>query len=141
MFYVSAPVMAKDEILKRYERIKPVTKIDGKLRYLREFTNDEVFEHTLMCTMDDDLGEEAVDLVDLKQDFFCLHYYGYHCLFVPLIADVLSQMPDLFLNQVCAFEIVDYPEVMGDIYKDWFKDLVFRQGFYVSVVKLYKKKS
>ena len=42
MFEVSIPKISDEEMKKRYEQIKPVITVNGKLHYLREFTFEEL---------------------------------------------------------------------------------------------------
>ena len=42
MFEVSIPIISDEELMKRYEHIKPVIKVDEKLHYFREFTLEEL---------------------------------------------------------------------------------------------------
>ena len=42
MFKVSIPKISDEEMKKRYEQIKPVITVNGKLHYFREFTFEEL---------------------------------------------------------------------------------------------------
>ena len=75
MFELSIPQVSKEEILKRYKTIKPVINNNGRLKYFREFSDDEVFRMSLFWDIEDNLGESAKDLANYNRDFYCLHSF------------------------------------------------------------------
>lgn len=137
MFELSIPQVSKEEILKRYKTIKPVINNNGRLKYFREFSDDEVFRMSLFWDIEDNLGESAKDLANYNRDFYCLHSYEHHCLFKPTIAEILAQIDPAYIPFVHAFEIYYYPKTMGQVFDDWFSDMAFNQGYFVSVVRLF----
>lgn len=58
MFEVSIPKISDEEMKKRYEQIKPVITVNGKLHYLREFTFEELSGISYLWNRDEDVREE-----------------------------------------------------------------------------------
>ena len=143
MFNVSIPKFPVEEIIRRYEGIKPVITVDGKLHYFREFTPEELSSISYLWNRAEDVREE-VGKDELKvwkgHDFACLHSYGYPGLFKPSLSEVLSQIKKEDLNRVKAFEIIESPKIADDFYKDALTGTIFEQGFHVSTVRLYISK-
>ena len=71
-----------------------------------------------------------------EYDFECIHKYGSPNFFKPSIAEVLAQISDLVLDSVCAFEIIEKPENVTDLYRN---KIAFDNGFHTSIVRLYRK--
>ena len=42
MFSMSIPQISDEEVMKRYEQIKPVITVNGKLYHFREFSLEEI---------------------------------------------------------------------------------------------------
>ncbi len=143
MFKVSIPNISKEEMMKRYEHIKPVITRNGKLYHLREFTPDEITGISYLWNADEDVREEVGEdeLVVLEgRDFVCLHGYGYHGLFKPSVGEVLAQIKEYDVPFVRAFEIIESPQTAEDFYKDSFTSIAFDNGYHVSTVRLYGEK-
>ena len=143
MFNVSIPKVSVEEIQKRYEHIKPVITVNGKLHYLREFNLEELSDSSYIWNIDKDVREE-VDENELEvlegRDFVCLHTYGCPGLFKPSIGEVLSQIKENEVPFIKAFEIIESPETYDDFYKDSFTSIAFYNGYHVSTVRLYGEK-
>ena len=73
------------------------------------------------------------------REFVCLHSYGYPGLFKPSIYEILAQIEEVDILMAQAFEIIDYPKVAEDFYKDSFTSIAFANGYHVSTVRLYRK--
>ena len=144
MFEVSIPIISDEELMKRYEHIKPVIKVDGKLHYFREFTLKELRGISYLWNRNEDVreevGEDELEALE-GRDFVCLHMYGYYGLFKPSVGEVLSQINEYDLPLVKAFEIIESPETAEDFYKDSFTSIAFENGYHVSTVRLYGAKS
>lgn len=141
MFKMSIPEISYEELQKRYEHIKPVINVDGKLHYFRNFTTDELTQVSFLFerNIGDEVLENELEVIEGK-DFPCLHGYGYYGFFKPSIAEVLSQINSNVLPLVKAFEIIEYPETTSNFTKDSFTYIAFENGFHVSTVRLYKEK-
>ena len=143
MFEVSIPKISDEEMRKRYEHIKPVITVNGKLHYFREFTFEELSGISYLWNRDEDVrdevGEDELEVLE-GRDFVCLHGYGYPGLFKPSIGEVLSQIKEYDLPYVKAFEIIESPETASDFYKDSFTSIAFDNGYHVSTVRLYEEK-
>ena len=61
--------------------------------------------------------ERKVPQLKPLADITTYHSYGYYGLFKPSIAEVLAQIPEVLLQRVVAFEIVDRPETAEDLNK------------------------
>lgn len=141
MFKVSIPEISDEELKKRYEHIKPVVTVNGKLFYLREFTFEELSGLSYLWNAHKDIitlvGENELTACE-DMDFVCLHRYGYHGLFKPSISEVLSQIKECDIPIVKAFEIIQSPQTAEDFYKDSFTAIAFDNGYHVSTVRLYR---
>ena len=140
MFKVSIPEISDEEIIKRYEHIKPVISKDGKLHYFREFTLDEIKYKSYLFNADEDVREEVGEdelVVWKDKDFVCLHSYGYYQIFKPSIGEVLAQIRKNDAPLVKAFEIIERPLRANDFCKDDLHTIAFVNGYHVSTVRLY----
>ena len=139
MFNVSIPIISDDELKKRYQHIKPVITVNGKLHYFKEFTDKELRNISYLWDWEK-IGEEVID-GELKvwegHDFNCIHRYGYYGFFKPSIAEVLAQINEFDIFSIKAFEIIESPETPNDFYKDGLTSIIFENGFHVSKVRLY----
>ena len=143
MFNVSIPKLSIEEVLKRYQRIRPLVHVDGKLYYLREFTPEEIcgISYLWECEEDkrDEVGEDELEVME-GRDFVCLIKYTFYGLFKPTVSEVLRQIDDRDLPFVRAFEIIDYPRVAEDFHKDSFTSIAFSNGYHVAMVRLYMQR-
>ena len=139
MYKISIPEISKEELISRYERIKPVVKYDQKRYFLTNFSEDELTKSSYLWMIKERLGEEF-DITKYspmpEYDFECIHKYGSPNFFKPSIAEVLAQISDLVLDSVCAFEIIEKPENVTDLYRN---KIAFDNGFHTSIVRLYRK--
>ena len=141
MYNVSIPEITDEELKTRYKRIKPVVEIEGKKYLLREYTQEELRGKSYLWDMEQDKREEIdideyAPLVDY--DFECIHKYGYYAFFKPSIAEVLAQIPEDLVGLVDLFEIIEEPKTTEDFSKN---KIVFYNGYHISKVRLYWKKS
>ena len=143
MFEVSIPRISDEEMMKRYEQIKPVIKVNGKLHYFREYTLKELRNTSYLFNRDEDVREK-VDEGELEawegKNFVCLHTWNYYGFFKPTIGEVLSQIEENDLPFVKAFEIIEAPQTADDFNKDSFTSIAFDNGYHVSTVRLYREK-
>ena len=143
MFSMSIPQISDEEVMKRYEQIKPVITVNGKLYHFREFFLEEIRNNGYLWNRAKDIREEVTpDELEVipGQYFVCLHTYAYYGLFKPTICEILSQIKESNLSFVRAFEIIDSPQTANDFFKDSFRSIALDNGFHVSVVRLYRKK-
>lgn len=144
MFEISIPKISNEEMQKRYEHIKPVITVNGKLHYFKEFTTKELSDISYLWNKDEDVreevGENELEILE-GRDFVCLHSYGYYGLFKPSIGEVLSQIEERDVPFIKAFEIIESPETFADFHKDSFTSIAFDNGYHVSTVRLYGAKS
>ena len=143
MFEVSIPKISDEEMMKRYEQIKPVITVNGKLHYFREYTLEELSNMSYFFNRHEDVreevGEDELEVLEGK-DFVCLHSYGYYGLFKPSVGEVLSQIRKYDLPIIKAFEIIESPQTVADFHKDSFTSIAFNNGYHVSTVRLYGEK-
>ena len=139
MYKISIPEISKEELLARYERIKPIVKLEGKRYFLSNFTEDELTKSSYIWMIKERLGEEF-DITKYspmpQYDFECIHKFSMPNLFKPSIGEVLAQIPNLVLDVVCAFEIIQKPESETDLYRN---RIALENGFHTSIVRLYRK--
>lgn len=143
MFEVSIPKISDEEMMKRYEHIKPVITKEGKMHHFREYTLKEITGTSYLYNASEDVreevGEDELEVLE-NRDFVCLHTYGYYGLFKPSIGEVLSQIKERDVPLVRAFEIIAGPETKSDFSKDSFTSIAFDNGYHVSTVRLYGEK-
>lgn len=139
MYKVSTPKISKTEIVRRYEHIKPVITINGKLHYLRDFSPEELSRTGYMWNRVENV-QGKVDENELEmwegRDFACRHNYGYTGSFFPTIHEILSQISETAVNVVKAFEVLKLsarPKV-----NDY--SFMVSNCYYVSIVRLYVNK-
>lgn len=140
MFNVSIPKISDEEMKKRYEHIKPVITVNGKLHYLRSYSLKELRGISYLWNGNEDMREEVREN-ELKilegRDFICLHSYGYYGFFKPTIGEVLSQIKEDDIPLIKAFEIIESPQTYADFHKDSFTSIAFKNGYHVSTVRVY----
>jgi len=137
MYNVSIPEISREELLARYERIKPIVEIGEDKYFLRDFTEEELTGKSYIWYKEKDKSEKVdMELYVAREDldFECIHKYGYPGLFKPSIAEVLAQIPEDEIPFVDAFEIINEPKTSDDFYKN---KIVFDSGFHISTVRLY----
>lgn len=139
MYKISIPEISKEDLLARYDQIKPVVKYDQKKYFLTDFTKEELTKCSYLWMIKERLGEE-LDITKYspmpEYDFECIHKYGAPNFFKPSIAEVLAQISDSVIDEVCGFEIVQKPESEVDLYRN---KIAFDNGFHTSIVRLYRK--
>ncbi len=132
--------ITNEEIIERYSHIKPVVKKDGKLYWLRKFSDEELFDISYLWNDETEKPVEENEIIPiLGKDFRCLHEYGYYGLFKPSVAEVLTQINPEVLDSVVAFEIIESPKTADDFYKDEFTTAALNSGHHVSMVRLYRQ--
>ena len=139
MYKVSTPKISKTEIVRRYEHIKPVITINGKLHYFRDFSPEELSRTGYMWNRVENV-QGKVDENELEvlegRDFACRHNYGYTGSFFPTIHEILSQIKEEDVNVVKAFEVLKLsarPKV-----NDY--SFMVSNCYYVSIARLYINK-
>lgn len=143
MFDLLIPKISDEEMMKRYQSIKPVITMDGKLYHFREYTLEEMKGNSYFYNRAEDVREEVLEeelQVWEGRDFVCLHKYGYHGIFNPSVGEVLAQINVCDIPFVRAFEIIEWPEIASDLRKDSFRSIAFDKGYHVSTVRLYLAK-
>ena len=143
MFEMSIPQISDEELMRRYEQIKPVIRVDGKLHYLREYTLQDLRYRSYYWNRAKDVREEVKEdelEVWKGKDFACLHSWNYYGFFMPSVGEVLSQINEYDVSKIKAFEIIETPKTAADFHKDSFTDIAFNNGYHVSTVRLYIKK-
>ena len=135
---VSIPEITDEELLKRYENIKPVKIVDGRLYYFPKFSLEELKNLPY-------LSQNVSTMVPVgalnpwqNHNFTCFHKWNSGLFFRPKICEVLSQIPEESLEFAKAFEIVKVPQ---SVYRFCDQELVnwaFEHGYHISFVILYK---
>lgn len=135
MYNVSIPDISDEELLRRYQKIKPIVEVGGVKYFLREFSKEELKNQSYINEKD------IVKKVNMRlfvpcigQDFECIHKYGHPMFFKPSIAEVLAQIPDGQVDFVDAFEIIEFPQVDNELIRN---KIVFDNGYHISMVRLY----
>ena len=127
MFNVSVPKISKEELKRRYEKIKPIVLVNGEKFFLDGLQESELSDISFLYLVK--RGKlRPVELKELKDsiEIKCIHSYAYANQFIPTVEDVLSQIPAELVGTVKGFEILD-PYSKKDI----------KYGYHVSNVLLY----
>ena len=143
MFNVSIPKISDEELMRRYQQIKPVIRKDGKLYYLREYSLHELTSVSYLWDADKDLGDTVGknELAIMNgKDFPCLHSLENNGFFFPTVGEILAQIRTRDIPLVRAFEIIERPKTVINVYKDKFYLIAFNNGYQISTVRLYKEK-
>ena len=137
MIKVSIPEITDEELLKRYENIKPVKTVDRKLYYFPKFSLEEL----KVCPY---LSQNVFTPVPentlkpwYKHNFTCFHKWDHGLFFRPKVAEVLSQIPEESLENAKAFEIVEVPQSVYDFCEEEVVSWAFEHGYHISFVRLY----
>lgn len=88
MFSMSIPQISDEEVMKRYEQIKPVITVNGKLYHFREFSLEEIRNNGYLWNRAKDIREEVTpDELEVipGQDFICLHTYALTTVYLSLL--------------------------------------------------------
>lgn len=137
MYKVSIPKISDEELMKRYQKVKPIVKINGIRYWLRDYSLEELKNTSFFDNKSTD-KRSHVDMRSLEAvpylDFECLHTYNYPAFFKPSVAEVLAQIPVPEVYWVVAFEIIKKPETAEDFSRN---SNAFNQGFHSSTVRLY----
>ena len=139
MFNVSIPEISEEELKKRAKRIRPIVEIGGTKYFLRKFSMDELTGISYLWNADEDKRKQVdMSIYVPHEDMQCIHKYGYYGIFKPSIAEVLAQIPEMDVNFIDAFEIIEYPMSVADLNEE--NKIIFNNGFHISTVRLYISK-
>lgn len=126
------PEVSKERIVELAAKIKPVVTFQRKGKYFIK----PVDLHTVAYIWE---PKPADKVTGLKS--FCeirtYHSCGSHGFFMPSIAEVLTQIPDEYLDKVLAFEIIASRQGVYDLN---IEREAFNAGYYVATTRLYVKK-
>lgn len=113
------PHVSDEELLNRFQKIRPIVKYKDWLYYYKTDTNIEELRNVeYMWDPKNDIRELVnIEYFEELGVFPCYHTYGYYGIFKPTIAEVLEQFPDEYLEQATAFYMVDYPKNDIDLNK------------------------
>lgn len=137
MYEVSIPKISDQELLRRYENIKPIMEYNGRKYNLREFSLEElkrlayIYEPEINIT---DAADMPLYIARPDLEFECIHKFRYYGIFKPSIAEVLAQIPPDVVDTVDVFEIIRMPMNHADLTRN---KILLEQGFHVSTVRLY----
>lgn len=137
MYNVSIPDISDEELLRRYQKIKPIVEVECVKYFLREFSKEELKNQSYINEAEKDIVKKVnmrLFVPCTGQDFECIHKYGHPMFFKPSIAEVLAQIPDGQVDFVDAFEIIEFPQVDNELIRN---KIVFDNGYHISMVRLY----
>lgn len=114
------PQISDEELLERYNQIKPVFSEEKLYWYLRRYSLEQIRNQSYLWNAHKD-KEEQFDMANAETiaEFSCYHTYGYYGMFKPSIAEVLQQFPDFALKDANAFYMYDSPDDMADLRQQW----------------------
>lgn len=132
------PSMNQKVVLKRYQNIKLIIKVEDKLYYARQLTSRE-----LKSIPYDKLGrfdiQSPVDMSKIEKhaEIETLHSYSRMGVFCPGIEEIIAQIPRGLFKDTVAIQLVYGTQCLADFEK--YREQVFA-GFHVGRVCLYRKK-
>ncbi len=105
------PKIADDKLAELYLRVRPVAFVDGSKFYVQP-CDLRYFAYTFSPLS----SEKVADLEVIGDDVTTYHEFTYYGCFYPSVAEVLAQVQDKpWLEDVVAFEIVEWPKVRSDL--------------------------
>ncbi len=123
------PEVSKEEIRKRYKRIRPVVQTKNEKRYMRKV---DLFATSFLWNPKPVAKAKGLEQL---QDIETYHSYGAPAFFKPTIAEVLAQIPDDLLKQnIVAFEVVSL-QSMDEKGRE-----ALNAGYHLASVRLYTLK-
>jgi len=130
------PEISDERILELYKRIKPIVNIEERNFLIRQFALDEIRRKSIFENLQKNITTE-IDLskFEIIDEIDCFSLKGDKNIFAPKISDVLSQIPNKYLNQTTNFQVLCPPELVSDINMRKNKD-----EYHLSKVRLYAKK-
>lgn len=133
---LTIPVISDEELIRRYQILKPIVRIEQLKYFIRDFSPVELKKLSYILNRDDN-KTERIEPSDLEpiDEFICLHTMGYCGLFRPLISEVLAQATEISLTEANAFEIIESPRTEEDFTK---YSSVLDDNLQLSKVKTYK---
>lgn len=109
------PEISREELLERYNRIKPMIKRKSFYYKLDNFSEEELYSLSLISDIEKNRsGMVSPRDVDVLGTFPCYHTIGNMGEFSPKISEVLSQFPDELLKDANMFCFRDYPRTLED---------------------------
>lgn len=135
MSKVKIPFMSNEEIMRYYERIKPIVPRTKGDSYLTSLSEHAVTANAFNYIKE---GEEEEVLVEYSElatlaDVKMMHGWGYHTYFKPSVAEVIRQIPKELLDKTVAFTLI-----WGST-TSLFKE-EFDAGYHPSIIRLFKKR-
>ena len=111
----------------------------GKSYYLRKLSKSEMRKDSFTWMDDPEDFASEVDYSKLKDVADVTMLHRFHCseAFNPTVEEIVSQIPEEYLDEVIAFEIVYAPSEEFDL--DLFRQET-QNGYHVFVVRLYGKR-
>lgn len=128
------PEMSNEDITHWYKSIKPIVNHGV---YLRKLSSEESTNvaYTWLTKSKDYADPVDYSKLLVLEDVKMLHEFGMIALFKPSVGEVIRQIPKEHLEKVVTFEIIYGAIGMTSTFKDESK-----QGFHVSIVRLYQSK-
>ena len=139
---LTVPKLEDEELLRRYNRVKPVVEHNGKKYFIREYDLEDLKNRSFIWFLDEDLEEEVNSgmLVPIAHaDMHCLHDSS-EITFRPTVGEVLAQIPRQTISKADAFEIVQFPDNTGKKPLSGFEAIAHENGYMLSVVRFYTLK-
>jgi len=126
------PEISDERLTELYKRIKPVVTFRRKVKRLRQHQVGELYfikdvnPRNVAFTWDPKPLQRVDNQLVLIGAIPTYHTWGYYGFFKPSIAEVIAQIPDVFLDEVVAFETltdITLQNIIGD--------------YHVTITKLY----
>lgn len=122
------PKLSHEELLKRAERIKPLFSFNGKLYLIEDVDISRV------SFIWEPKKKGIAPKMTVLGEILTYHTYGHPMLFKPSIAEVLSQIPEQYLEEVVAFQIVGQPNDADDLNR---YTTITNAGYHMAITQLY----
>lgn len=136
-------ILNDEELLKRFEKIKPIVVIDKKEYLISDISLETLKDNKeilFSSTKNENLKYTPFDENDFSSmlEFFCIVLVKDLCPKTVSIATILSQIPKEALDEVVAFKVTDRISLMG--YREYLSE-ASKNGCTILLLELYRKKT
>ena len=112
------PKISNDRLKYLYSKIGFIVTFEGIKVVFNNYDINEVEDMNYIVTrylsVDNMVSEK--DLIHLK-DFLCLSHLNKSSVFNPSLKDVFAKIPYDIIDEMDAFEFVEYPQTMDDLFR------------------------
>lgn len=147
MVRLELPKISDEELVKRYEKLKPIIRFQGRVYSLREFSLEELksyrypFNYDYLNDVEARIPESTLKHIE-EYDFVCFHRYNsMYVVKFPTVSEVLSQIANF--DNLCNakyFEVTLTNGFEENLLGKTIRDSMLYYQFHVSDVRIYGTK-